>query len=38
MVGLLQDKPMPPDEIPRLPDEPLTDSDLQSSFSDVDYA
>jgi hypothetical protein len=29
---------MLPGEIPRLLDEPLTDSDSQSSFSDVDYA
>jgi hypothetical protein len=27
-----------PGEIPRFLVEPLTDSDLQSSFSDVDYA
>jgi hypothetical protein len=38
MAGPLRDKPVLPGEIPRLLGEPLTDSDSQSSFSDVDYA
>jgi hypothetical protein len=36
MVGPLRDKPVLPGEIPRHLDEPLTDSNLQSSFSDGD--
>jgi hypothetical protein len=38
MAGLLRDKPVLLGEIPRLLDEPLTDSDSQSSVSDADYA
>jgi hypothetical protein len=38
MACLLRDKPVLPCEIPRLLDKPLTGSDSQSSFSDVDYA
>jgi hypothetical protein len=37
MASSQQDKPVLPSEIPRLLDEPLTDSDLQTSVSDVDY-
>jgi hypothetical protein len=37
MASSQQDKHVLPSEIPRLLDEPLTDSDLQSSVSDVDY-
>jgi hypothetical protein len=37
MAGLRQDKAVLPGEILRLLDEPLTDSDLQSSVSDVNY-
>jgi hypothetical protein len=38
MAGLSQDKPVLPGQIPRLLDKPLTDTDMQSSVSDVDYA
>jgi hypothetical protein len=38
MASLLQNKPALPGEILRPLDEPLTDSDSQSSVSDVDCA
>jgi hypothetical protein len=38
MSGLSWDKPLLPGKILRLLDEPHTDSDTQSTVSDVDYA
>jgi hypothetical protein len=38
MAGLSQDKPVLSGEILRFPDEPLTDSDWQSSVSGLDFA
>jgi hypothetical protein len=38
MARTLQDKPVLLGEIQRLLDEPFTDSDSQSSVSDIDYA
>jgi hypothetical protein len=38
LASLLRGKPVLPGEIPRLLVEPLTDSDSQSSVSDVCYA
>jgi hypothetical protein len=38
MARTLQDKPVLLGEIQRLLDKPLTDSDSQSSVSDIDYA
>jgi hypothetical protein len=38
MAGPLQSKHVLPGEILRLLDEPLTNSDSQSGFGDLDYA
>jgi hypothetical protein len=38
MAGPLRDKPVFPGEIQKFLDEPLTTSDLWSSFSNTDYA